>query len=59
MSVSSPDTEKLDILLGILETESSADQVQENAIWKVLCGWGIFDQIIGLCADTTASNSGK
>ena len=36
--VSTSDTEKLDILLGILEIESSACQVQANVIWEVLCG---------------------
>ena len=35
LSVFSPNTEKLDLLLGVLEIESSAGQVQANAIRKI------------------------
>lgn len=59
VNVSSPDVEKLDVLLGILEIESSRGKDQANAIWEALCGWGIDEQVIGFCCDTTASNTGK
>jgi len=44
VNVSSPDVEKLDVLLGILEIESSRGKDQANAIWEALCGWGIDEQ---------------
>ena len=39
--------------------ESSGGQVHANPIREFLCGWGIVDQIIRFCTDTTASNSCK
>ena len=59
LNVSSPDVEKLDVLLGIFEIDSSKGENQANAVWEALCSWDIIDQIIGFCCDTTSSNTGK
>ena len=60
ISVSSPDAvEPLDVLLGVLEIESSKGEEQALAKQSILENYGLVNQIIGACADTTGSNTGR
>ena len=59
VSVTSPDLEQsADILLGVLQTESSKGVDQAEGILSLL-EYEIVDQVIGVCCDTTASNTGS
>ena len=58
ISVSSPDSQDaLDILLGVLEIDSSRGAEQALAIQSILENYSLVDQIIGLCADTVRKES--
>lgn len=61
ISVSSPDLDETnDILLAIVESESSKGIDQADVILQTLNFFEITsDQIIGVCCDTTASNTGR
>ncbi|XP_047140548.1 uncharacterized protein LOC124815791 [Hydra vulgaris] len=59
ISASSPESGPLDFFLGILEIESSNGSVQATAIQAMLEYYEMSDQIIGLCSDTTSSNTGR
>jgi hypothetical protein len=45
-------------LLGIPSVKSSSGLDQKNAVVSLLEQWGLTDSVLGLCFDTTASNSG-
>ena len=59
ISVSSPEAECLDILLGVLDIDSSKGEDQALAIQSILENYDLVKQIIGACADTTGSNTGR
>jgi len=59
ISASSPESGPLDFLLGVLEIESSKGSDQALAIQSILEYYELSDQIIGVCTDTTSSNTGK
>ena len=46
-------------LLGVPDIPSGTGSAQEKAVTDLLEQWDIFDEIVGLVFDTTASNSGK
>ena len=61
ISVTSPDLDLNDddLLLGIIQTESSKGVDQAEGILAMLEYYEIVDQIIGVCCDTTGSNTGE
>lgn len=59
ISASSPESDPLDLLLGILEIPTSTASDQILAIQDILDYDQMSDQIIGFCVDTTYSNTGK
>ena len=59
ISVTSPDFHvKDDILLGIIQSESSKQSDQAEIILKLLEYYEISEQIVAVCTDTTSSNTG-
>ena len=59
ISVTSPDIEDSDdILLGVVQAESSKGCDQAEVILSLLEYYDIADQIYAVCCDTTASNTG-
>ena len=59
ISVTSPDFHvKDDILLGIIQSESSKGSDQAEIILKLLEYYEISEQIVAVCTDTTSSNTG-
>lgn len=50
---------KIQKLLGIPISENSTEMAQHGAIVKLLKSWEVFDKVIGLVFDTTASNTGR
>ena len=46
-------------LLGVPKLPSGTGEVQANAVIRCLEEWGITDQIVALCFDTTAANTGN
>ena len=46
-------------LLGIPTIEDSTGASQHRAVVHLLNNWGILKNVIGLCFDTTASNTGR
>ncbi|XP_065681034.1 uncharacterized protein LOC101235214 isoform X1 [Hydra vulgaris] len=60
VSVTSPDLEcRDDFLLGIVQAENSSGSEQAHIILNLLEYYDIVGNIIGVCCDTTASNTGK
>lgn len=59
VSVTSPDIEdREDILLGVVQAESSKGSDQAHVILNLLEYYEIADQIFAICCDTTSSNTG-
>jgi hypothetical protein len=59
VSVTSPDMEdKDDILLGVVQAESSKGSDQAHVILNLLEYYEVADQIFAICCDTTSSNTG-
>ena len=59
ISVSSPDDESIDFLLGVLEIPSSKGADQALTIQSILEYYQLSENVIGLVSDTTKSNSGR
>ena len=59
ISCSSPESGPLDFLLGVLEIPNSKGHEQALAIQSILEYYELSDQIIAVCTDTTASNTGR
>ena len=60
ISVTSPDIEDTDdILLGVVQAESSKGCDQADVILNLLEYYDIADQIFAVCCDTTSSNTGE
>lgn len=45
-------------MLGVPKIDSGTGQAQANAVFKSLCDWNLESHIIGMCFDTTSSNTG-
>jgi len=59
VSVTSPDIEDSDdILLGVVQAESSKGSDQAHVILNLLEYYEVADQIFAVCCDTTSSNTG-
>ena len=59
VSVTSPDIDDSDdILLGVVQAESSKGCDQAEAILNMLGYYGVTDQVYAVCCDTTSSNTG-
>ena len=48
-----------DELLGVIEAESGKDRDQAIEIYNLVLSYGLEDEVIGVCTDTTCSNMGK
>ena len=60
ISVTSPDIQDSnDILLGVVQADSSKGSDQASVILNMLEYYNIVDQIYAVCCDTTASNTGQ
>lgn len=49
---------KMEKILGIVKIASGTGQAQANATFQLLKLWDVSEDIIGMCFDTTASNTG-
>lgn len=60
LSVTSPDfVDSNDLLLGVIQTESSKGVDQAEGILAMLEYYDIIDQVFAVCCDTTGSNTGE
>lgn len=46
-------------ILGVALLDNGTGLAQANAVYELLCKWNLADEIVGMCSDTTASNTGR